>query len=441
MLHTVYLSEHIKSRLTDVVLLQMCLLRYALFTININEKTCANYLNRYVRFRDRGGEIAEWLFSTAKRHEPLECFAASLNENEVMDQQEIHEKRQWCRQLYQQTRLLFNPSDEQSLPLPLLYEEKKAQEWQKEAAEYLVSFYDYLEGKTRFPEYLFSEQGAEDFGRQEFLYSFMEANSNLYVCAVCDESSYYTVIDENIRTDIDHYLPKSLYPHFSCHPYNLIPTCKICNQTVKGTKDPLEMNGKRLVLRDIYLPYHCQGLNTSTHLNIQLESADDPISWVKFGTLFAQDPSDQRMAQLIDTLAEVYKIPHRWEGRADTISETLFRRMRQFLGDGRGSPLGFDMTLTVYNTLNQLLYYLHQEDQSKDPFAFAMIWILVALMNEEYSLLKKELTESEEAVQKEVAKFPLIAELVEGLGQNVSNNEHRMSIAKQLLSRVQREVE
>ena len=184
MLHTVHLSEQIESRLTDVVMLQMCLLRYALFTTDSNEKTCASYLNRYSRFRDRGGEIAHWLFRIAKRHEPLERFARSQSENKVMIHQEIQQKRKWCRQLYQQTILLFNPSDEQSLPLPLLYEEKKAPEWQKEAAEYLVSFYDYLEGDTPFPAYLFSERETENFGRQEFLHSFVEANSNLYVCCL-----------------------------------------------------------------------------------------------------------------------------------------------------------------------------------------------------------------------------------------------------------------
>jgi hypothetical protein len=89
-----------------------------------------------------------------------------------------------------------------------------------------------------------SEPGASPFGRQGFLQAFTDANRDLYVCEVCDESGYYTIVEGNLRTDIDHYLPKSRYPHFACHPYYLIPICKACNQVVKGTKDPLEAPGR-----------------------------------------------------------------------------------------------------------------------------------------------------------------------------------------------------
>ena len=431
MLHTVYLSDRIKSRLTDIVMLQMVLLRYALFVSNINEDTCATYLNRHKRFRGRGGAIARWLFSSDSRHTPLQDFASFHEETHkasIPFEQERNEKRQWCKQLYRQVQaLLFN----QPVQLDTLYVEDKAPAWQKEAAKYLVSFYDYLESKTPFPSYLFSEPDAAKFGRQDFLKDFLAANSDLYVCPVCDESGYYTVIENNIRTDIDHYLPKSLYPHLSCHPYNLIPTCTACNQTVKGTKDPLTASdGRRLRLNEVYLPYRSQGLSTSTYLRIQFEDAEEPAKWIKVGELFPQNPPDDTISQLIDTLDKVYKIPHRWSqnGRVDKISETLFRRMRQFLGDGRGSPLGFDMPSAVYNTLNQLLYYLHQEDQSKDPFAFAMTWILVALLNEEYKLLTQAQPEQNDAL-----RFPLIAELVQGLGQNFTNNKERANFAESLL--------
>ena len=112
--------------------------------------------------------------------------------------------------------------------------------------------------------------------------------------------------------------------------------------------------------------------------------------------------------------------------------------MRQFLGHGQEGPLGFDMPTAIYNTLNQLLYYLHYEDQSKDPFAFAMTWILAALLNEEYTLLTQELT-TEDATLRDAFRFPLIAELVEGLGQNAARNEERALLAKQLLDLIKSE--
>jgi hypothetical protein len=84
---------------------------------------------------------------------------------------------------------------------------------------------------------------------------------------------------------------------------------------------------------------------------------------------------------------ELYQIPGRWQkpGAMLKISDTLFRRMRHFIGDGQTIITGSDMQVEVYNALKQLLYYLDQEDQQKDPFAFAMTWILVALLQGKYT--------------------------------------------------------
>jgi hypothetical protein len=440
MIHSVSLSQETEKRLTDIVMLQMCLLRYALFTQRIDKDTCVVYLNRHKRYQNRGEAIARWVFDgrVPKRQELLQHFARSRSEDASSTRQERAEKRAWCRNLYRQVlALLF------SIPIQLeiLYDEVHAPVWQKDAAEFLVSFYAYLGGDTPFPASLFSEPEASPFGRQAFLQAFTDANSDLYVCAVCDESGYYTIVEGNIRTDIDHYLPKSRYPHFACHPYNLIPICKACNQVVKGTKDPLEApGGKRLSLHEVYLPYRSPGLSTRTYLSIALEAAEKLVDWVSIGKLFPQKPGDQMDMQLIATLDEVYKVPHRWsqDGRVDKISETLFRRMRQFLGNGREGPLGFNMATAIYNALNQLLYYLHYEDQSKDPFAFAMTWMLAALLNEEYKLLAQEFT-VEDPTPRNAVRFPLVAELVEGLGQNAARNEERALLAKQLLDLIKGE--
>jgi hypothetical protein len=440
LIHTVHLSKQTENGLTDIVMLQICLLSYALFTPSIGKDTCAAYLNRYKRFQNRGAAIARWVFDgrSPKRKELLQHFATSTSEDASVTRQERAEKRVWCRKLYRQVlALLF------SIPirLEILYDEDHASAWQKDAAAFLVSFYTYLGGDTPFPASLFSEPRAAAFGRQAFLQALTDANNDLYVCAVCDESGYYTIVEGNIRTDIDHYLPKSRYPHFACHPYNLIPICKACNQVVKGTKDPLEApGGGRLSLHEIYLPYRSSGLSTSTYLGVAFEAAEKGVNWVSIGKLFPQQAGDQMVLQLIATLEEVYKVPHRWsqDGRVDKISETLFRRMRQFLGNGREGPLGFNMPTAIYNTLNQLLYYLHYEDQSKDPFAFAMTWMLAGLLNEEYSLLTQELT-TEDATPRDAFRFPLIAELVEGLGQNAARNEERALLAKQLLDLIKSE--
>ena len=47
-------------------------------------------------------------------------------------------------------------------------------------------------------------------------------------------------------SQIDHFLPKSRYGHFSVFPYNLIPICKDCNTEFKGEFFPTEKN-KQLI--------------------------------------------------------------------------------------------------------------------------------------------------------------------------------------------------
>lgn len=65
--------------------------------------------------------------------------------------------------------------------------------------------------------------------------------------------------------------------------------------------------------------------------------------------------------------------------------------MVQLLSNGREGSRGFNLRPpSAINTLNQLLYHLHYEDQSKDPFAFATTWMLAALLNEEDMLLGQE---------------------------------------------------
>ena len=54
-------------------------------------------------------------------------------------------------------------------------------------------------------------------------------------CPMCNESKVGNIIDEDrtYRPALDHFLPKSKYPHFSLSIYNLIPTCHTCNSTFK----------------------------------------------------------------------------------------------------------------------------------------------------------------------------------------------------------------
>ncbi|MGC9298988.1 HNH endonuclease [Bacillus cereus] len=59
---------------------------------------------------------------------------------------------------------------------------------------------------------------------------------NINVCPYCNRMYTYTVVNqgENItRPELDHYFPRSKFPIFSLSFFNLIPSCKICNSSIK----------------------------------------------------------------------------------------------------------------------------------------------------------------------------------------------------------------
>ena len=60
----------------------------------------------------------------------------------------------------------------------------------------------------------------------------------LRVCPYCNEQYIAPTLskDGRVRGDLDHFLPKEQYPFFSLSIYNLIPCCKFCNSSLKGTK-------------------------------------------------------------------------------------------------------------------------------------------------------------------------------------------------------------
>lgn len=64
---------------------------------------------------------------------------------------------------------------------------------------------------------------------------------NINVCPYCNKNYTYTVVDKTgaqyTRPDFDHFLSKEKYPYFALSIYNLVPSCKICNQTLKGRKE------------------------------------------------------------------------------------------------------------------------------------------------------------------------------------------------------------
>lgn len=62
-------------------------------------------------------------------------------------------------------------------------------------------------------------------------------NGKFTVCPYCNRQFISPIITPSgkVRADLDHFLSKHLYPYFSMSLYNLVPSCKQCNQSLKGS--------------------------------------------------------------------------------------------------------------------------------------------------------------------------------------------------------------
>lgn len=69
---------------------------------------------------------------------------------------------------------------------------------------------------------------------------------------------------KKMRADLDHFWPKSKYPHFSMSLYNLVPSCKFCNSSLKGPRE---------FAFDTLNPYECH-YDDYFHFDIDLGDFD-----------------------------------------------------------------------------------------------------------------------------------------------------------------------
>jgi hypothetical protein len=318
------------------------------------------------------------------------------------------------------------------------------------------------------------EKSAKGYGREEFLEYFIESNPGLEMCPCCDENRLYSKNKATIRTEIDHFLPKTKYPHLACHPYNLVPVCHQCNSAFKGEIDPLE--GRQCLSRNLF-PYGKTRLRDYGRLKIQDQDAtgatgpsilNQSLSIVQHkyppfedaGETFEQQQArEEDVNAAISLVKHLYSIPDRWHNMRKTylpgiseatqeqedralqvmlMSETLVRRICQFLGHNerflggfeliKGSPTilrGSNLAGVIYNDLRRLLYYLSSEDQGKDPFAFAITWILAAKLKEEVQPATNG------------GKSPLVDEIVSWFLQNALTFKQRDDHVENLLKRLE----
>lgn len=85
-----------------------------------------------------------------------------------------------------------------------------------------------------YPQYIKKFNKKKEWGAYNFL---MELG--LKICPYCNRQYITPIYSENgkMRADLDHFYAKSRYPYLSLSIYNLVPSCKFCNSSLKGIKE------------------------------------------------------------------------------------------------------------------------------------------------------------------------------------------------------------
>lgn len=295
-------------------------------------------------------------------------------------------------------------------------------------SDFLEAYYnEWLDGFPRsfFPSALHGSIKGDEFRRRDFVREFADKNGTIFVCFACDGAGGLSRAQDRIHADLDHFLPKSQYPQFSCDPYNLIPLCKACNSNIKGAKDPLGDSPTSLL--NLPLPYReaNRALRSCTYIRMELRDREQPAD-APLNDAGAASPLTLTLLPItghsdcrswIDSMNELYELDKRWSSSADQLGDLAFRRMLQFMSVDLTNPREIEDRIAV------LMAMVERHDVGKDPCAFLLVW-----------MLHHYLTEIENAPLRSEA--PIVRTLHDWFAQRTVTLDHLLEAARKIRGRV-----
>lgn len=362
MIHEVRLPRNTKIYLCQITCLQMDILACAAllqpgFTKQDLQTRLAGKMPRHA------GCVANWIWAHKNIKEALQTFVSGNQQ----DRQSLVESIRW-----DVLRLVWARRNE---TLECCFaDDRLLPDFQKGAKQFLLAFYEQLGSGISTDILHFNPANYPKYGREQYFREYEKENPQQSVCAICDEHRPITIIHGDTYSDIEHYFPKSIYPHLSCHPYNLIPICRACN-SAHLDKDPLSaQNGTRRTLGEVFLPYRSESVRLHGAVKFDWTQPVSPaLSIVK-----RKDNANNLFHARLMAFSEIYDIPGRWQNRIHQIGEQLWRQMSYFVRveiekDKELNPF------QVKTALERLLSYF-VEDLGATPWDYVLVWYLSHLL-------------------------------------------------------------
>lgn len=154
----------------------------------------------------------------------------------------------------------------------------------------------------------------------------LAAKLDVRVCPYCNRQYTFTVVTtgQNIsRPEFDHFFSQEKHPLLALSFYNLVPSCKICNSTLK--------HKKQFSLDKFVHPY-AHGFESSVKFNYH---AKDSRSAIGLGTnmeITVTVDDSHALAEQFNNNVQVFKLKEVYQGHRDIVAE-LVRKF--YMTDGR----------------------------------------------------------------------------------------------------------
>jgi hypothetical protein len=147
----------------------------------------------------------------------------------------------------------------------------------------------------------------------------------LNACPYCNRSYIYTISKLNgkkvARPQLDHFLPKSKHRLLALSFFNLIPSCSICNSSIKGAVStgydshisPYQVNLKHSMIRFTYNPKTYEAsIGASSDLDVT--------------AVYNGDPADNNLKKKVQGNIDLFCLNDLYSKHADVVEEIIRKR-------------------------------------------------------------------------------------------------------------------
>ncbi|MDU1847379.1 MAG: HNH nuclease [Niallia nealsonii] len=185
--------------------------------------------------------------------------------------------------------------------------------------------------------------------------SFLEY-LNVKVCPYCNRQYTFTLGNEGIRPQFDHFFPKSRFSYLSVSMYNLIPSCGICNSK-KHDLNTYE--------HDLYYPYEDEFGNGVFFQTAPI--ANDFLYWTGLSNNFDLKMSckDEKQQSKLENLNQHLKIDLLYKEHKDYVRDII--RNAVIYNDSRIEEL-LDQFPDLFQSKNDVINSIFMNNIDKDSW-------------------------------------------------------------------------